>query len=56
MPSSTNSHCQPASPPAPCSDSSVPEIGPPTTPAISVAVINAAIVRARSRAGNQRVR
>ena len=34
----------------------MPEIGAPITPARSVAVMNDAIIRARSRTGHQRVR
>ena len=54
-PSTRKSHCQPARPP-PESDSSAPDTGEPIMPAARMAVMNAAIVRARSAAGNHRVR
>ena len=55
-PSTRNSHCHPASRATPSNESSAPEIGPPTMPATKLAVMNAAIARARSRSGNHRVK
>ncbi len=51
-----NSHCQPLSPPAPWSPSRAPETGAPITVEIGTAAMNSETMRARSRAGNQKVR
>jgi hypothetical protein len=55
-PSMTNSHCQPFNPPNPPSPSRAPESGAPKTVEIGTAAMNSETMRARSRAGNQKVR
>ncbi|MCY1524394.1 hypothetical protein D9M68_593240 [compost metagenome] len=57
MPSSRNSHCQPASPCAPPIDDMIqPDKGPPTTPDMGMPVRNSAVTLLRWLAGNQYVR
>ena len=57
MPSARNSHCQPASPSTPESESMIrPEIGLPRTPETAMADTNRAVRVERSREGYQSVR
>jgi hypothetical protein len=51
-PSAMNSHCQPLSPNAPSSSSSIPEIGPPITEDSGTATRNQASIRVRYWVGN----
>ena len=55
-PSISSSHCQPATPPSPCSVSSAPEMGEPIMLATGMPTRNAAVARARHWPGNQRVK
>jgi hypothetical protein len=54
--STTNSHCQPASPPQPSSRSSCPETIGPMISEITLADWKNAIIRERYREGNHQVR
>jgi hypothetical protein len=51
-----NNHCQPFKPPNPSSLSSAPEMGAPITAEMGTAAMNSETMRARSSAGNQKVR
>ena len=57
MPSNRNSHCQPAKPAVPLSESMMaPEIGFPRTPETAIAETKSAVLVERSREGYQSVR